>query len=239
MAVHAYSYIRFSSKKQKTGDSLSRQMELSRSFAVERGLRLDETLCLHDLGVSAFANNHLNKGALGVFVRAVDEGIVPRGSYFLVESLDRFSRAQVPDALSLFLHLINKGVTIVTLVDKREFSKESIAENYTQLIISIALMARAHDESLTKSKRIAAVWRNKLKEAIETGKALSRTCPFWLKAKDDKSGYEVVRYWAVLVRCIYRASKQGASSNLIAAIMSEGYRPHWVSVGVNQMLQGY
>lgn len=47
----AYSYIRFSSKKQAAGSSLSRQTELAQKWAAAHDLVLDTTLNMQDLGV--------------------------------------------------------------------------------------------------------------------------------------------------------------------------------------------
>src|SRR5262249_429406 len=48
----AYSYLRFSTPEQMKGDSQRRQLEAARSYALEKGLELDEELTFHDLGVS-------------------------------------------------------------------------------------------------------------------------------------------------------------------------------------------
>ncbi len=90
-ATKAYSYLRFSTPEQEKGDSKRRQMDLARRYADAQGLDLDETLTFHDLGVSAFRGSNLD-AALGAFKSAVTDGRVPRGSYLLVESLDRLSR---------------------------------------------------------------------------------------------------------------------------------------------------
>ena len=50
----AYSYIRFSSTKQISGDSLDRQIRLSEEYAAKNGLELDTSLNLRDLGISAY-----------------------------------------------------------------------------------------------------------------------------------------------------------------------------------------
>ena len=80
----AYSYLRFSSARQEQGDSLRRQEQLAETYAQKHNLQLNTTLTYRDLGVSAFKGAHLEKGALGSFVRAIDEGIVASGSYLLV-----------------------------------------------------------------------------------------------------------------------------------------------------------
>ena len=109
----AYSYIRFSTPEQQKGDSLRRQLELSQAYAAKHGLILDESLNLRDLGISAFKGKNVERGALGAFIQAIDLGLVKKGSFLLVESLDRISRNTVLDALNVFTTIINKGVTIV------------------------------------------------------------------------------------------------------------------------------
>ena len=42
----------------------------------------------------AFHQRHVKKGALGVFLKAVEDGQVPAGSFLVVEGLDRLSRAE-------------------------------------------------------------------------------------------------------------------------------------------------
>ena len=44
-----------------------------------------------DLGVSAFRSKNSKTGALRAFLKAVEEGDIPRGSFLLVESLDRLT----------------------------------------------------------------------------------------------------------------------------------------------------
>ena len=70
----AYSYIRFSSPEQASGDSYRRQSEKSIRYADEHGLELDDSLNLFDEGKSAYSGSHL-KGKLGAFIQAVDEGV--------------------------------------------------------------------------------------------------------------------------------------------------------------------
>ncbi|MDB5645192.1 recombinase family protein, partial [Methylobacterium sp.] len=144
----AYSYIRMSTDQQLKGDSLRRQTELSRRWAEQHGLVLDESL--RDIGVSAYKGKNRRNGALGRFINMVENGRVKNGSFPLVESLDRLSRDQVLEALSLFLEIIRSGITIVTLTDDQTYSQESVGDDWSKLIISLTIMARAHEESLRK-----------------------------------------------------------------------------------------
>src|SRR5437588_1867563 len=91
----AYSYIRMSTDVQLKGDSLRRQLEKSRAYAESHNLELVEDFRLEDLGVSAFKGANADNGALGKFLEAVRANAIQKGSYLLVESLDRLSRQQV------------------------------------------------------------------------------------------------------------------------------------------------
>ncbi|MEH6450702.1 MAG: recombinase family protein, partial [Oleispira sp.] len=157
----AYSYIRFSTPDQLKGDSLRRQTELSREYAESNDLEYDESLTIHDLGKSAYHSTHAKKGALKLFLDAIEEGRINKGSYLLVESLDRLSRDKVHVALSQFLLIINAGIVIVTLSDKRVYRLGQL--ELPELMYSIMDMSRAHKESEIKGSRIAASWSNKRK----------------------------------------------------------------------------
>src|SRR3974390_3192733 len=115
----AYSYLRFSSPEQMRGDSFRRQSDLARHYALQKGLELDQTLTFNDLGVSAFRGKNAETGRLGDFLEAVKTGLVPQGSYLLVESLDRISRQSARKALNVLNSIVDEGITVVTLSDGR------------------------------------------------------------------------------------------------------------------------
>lgn len=216
----AYNYIRFSTAEQKKGDSLRRQADLAKAYVDEKGLILDESLTMLDLGVSAYKGANAESGALSAFLDAIDTGRVPVGSYLLIESLDRLSRAQVFDALQLFIRIINKGITIVALKDKVEFSRESLQRDMTQLIICIVFMSRANEESETKSHRISQAWNKKREDARDTGKVLTRVTPFWLRAKADRSGHYIDPKAGALVRHIFELSRDGHGVHVIMKMLN-------------------
>src|SRR3954468_1191676 len=122
----AYSYIRMSTEGQLRGDSLRRQVDRSRAYAAEHGLDLDETTRFNDIGVSAFRGKNLKVGALAQFLEAVRTEKIARGSYLLVESLDRFSRDEVLNAQAEFLQLIRAGINVVTLIDGHVFRPDQL-----------------------------------------------------------------------------------------------------------------
>jgi DNA invertase Pin-like site-specific DNA recombinase len=236
----AYSYIRFSTTEQQKGDSLRRQIELSNIYAEENGLSIDTTLNLRDLGVSAYDGSNKTKGALGGFIKAVETGIVKSGSYLLVESLDRLSRENVNDALAQFQTIIGNGITIVTLADKKIYSKQSITENPMELIFSILVMARAHEESETKSKRGRAAWTAKRTNA--SNKILTARCPGWLKVKDDRTGFDFVSENVAVVREILDLTSSGMGQSQIVKIFNKrkqkpfGSGKGWHSSSIQKIL---
>ena len=90
----AYSYIRFSTDEQRRGDSLRRQTEAALAWCQRNCVTLDTSLTLHDLGTSAYTGSHRknpDRNALAAFLRLVEQGKVLRGSYLIVESLDRLT----------------------------------------------------------------------------------------------------------------------------------------------------
>jgi DNA invertase Pin-like site-specific DNA recombinase len=218
-----YSYLRFSTPQQLQGDSLRRQLEASQKWAEQNGFILDEKLSMRDLGLSAYSGSHKTKGALGGFLKAVDEGLIAPGSILIVESLDRLSREQIMDALSQFTNIINKGIEIVTLCDNMRYSLESIKQNWAQLIVSLSIMARAHEESDMKAQRTSAAWDTKRKN-LETKKAAT-VGPTWLRYNKKAEAFNVIPEHAEIVRRIFQMSLDGTGVHVIRErLNAEGLR---------------
>src|ERR1051326_2659322 len=102
----AYSYLRFSSPEQAKGDSVRRQTELRDTWLERNSIVLDTSLTLRDEGISGFSGKHRenpDRHALAAFLRLVQTGRIARGSYLVVESLDRLTREHIRPALTLLL----------------------------------------------------------------------------------------------------------------------------------------
>jgi len=216
----AYSYRRFSSKKQERGDSLRRQIELAVDYAERHDLILNETSFV-DLGVSAYVGDNLKEDAgLGMFLSALESGRIAKGSYLLVESLDRMSRQHVQTALRQFLHILSHGITIVTLMDERAYTEQS---DTTDLIISITIMSRAHEESSTKSKRLKAAWKNKREQTIQAHNNGSSTtkhtaaCPFWLSLSPCRTKWLVNEERVSFVKLLFEKTINGFGQTKLSA----------------------
>ena len=217
----AYSYIRFSSAKQQSGDSVERQTKLSANYAAKHGLELDTQLNMSDLGISAYDGANLKKGALGQFLLLVEEGRIEKGSFLLVESLDRLSRDKVMDALSIFSDILRAGIVIVTLADEQVYSYEKVNDNWASLILSIVIMSRANEESAMKSMRIRSSWDAK-RSSIDT-KRLTKRCPYWLKPSDGDTGFEFIPERVDVVKRIFKMSRDGiGSATIVKTLNTEG-----------------
>ena len=219
-----YSYLRFSSRDQALGDSKRRQLEDARKWAEDRGLTIDEEMS--DLGISAYRGLHRREGALGEFLEMVRDGHIEEGSTLIVESLDRLTREGITGAFGLFTSILDKGIRIVTLGDKgREYTKDP---NIGDLMYSLVVLARAHDESRMKSKRVAKAWRNKQARARDGSdrRALTKKLPEWLQVDEDKNIQPIPERVAV-IKEIFRQSAAGVGRRRIVQALNEQGEPTW------------
>lgn len=221
--VKAYSYVRWSTDRQSSSDSLRRQRELSAKYAADHGLELDESL--KDEGVSAYHGNNRKRGDLSIFLEQVEQGIVEPGSYLLVESLDRVSREQIVEAQTLFLRIINAGITLVTCLPSRQtvYSKEAINKDPTLIIMAVFEMIRANEESAHKATRVKAARATGRKKAREEGKTYTRNLPGWIMLDED--GKRVLNHRAPLVREIFTWLAQGIGRHKIVNMLNERKEP--------------
>jgi len=221
----AISYVRFSTIEQLGGDSIRRQTEATEAYCKRNGLRLTDEFRLKDFGKSAYTGIHRNAtGALGQLEKQVSDGKIPKGTVLIVENLDRLSRQDIVTAQLLLLNLINHGIEIVALSDnERRYSKESLAANPFELIVSIMVMSRAHEESRIKSYRVKESWINRNKLAAE-GKHINIRLPSWLESKNKK--YFVTPSKAEVIKKIFKLYLDGFGTQSIAQILTKEKVPN-------------
>lgn len=217
-----YSYLRFSDPKQAEGSSADRQLEYAARWAAERGLALDASLSMQDEGLSAYHQRHVTRGALGVFLQAIDEGRIPAGSVLVVEGLDRLSRAEPILAQAQLAQIVNAGITVVTASDGREYNRERLKAQPMDLVYSLLVMIRAHEESDTKSKRVrAAIHRQCQGWIAGTWRGLVRNGrdPHWLTL--DGQQFHIVPERAEAVRQAIRMFREGDGAVRIMRTLDE------------------
>lgn len=228
MSPKCYSYIRFSTPEQQKGDSNRRQLKMSEDYAKEHGLELDSSM--QDEGLSAFKGKHRTKGKLGDFLALVKAGKIPKDSTLIVENLDRLSREEVLDAFDHFRDIIKAGIKIVTLCDRMEYTRESLSANIGQLMISLTIMSRAHEESAIKAKRMKSAWSGK-RERIAHHKITARG-PEWLTLSEDKTHFIPIPERVEIIRRIFREKLNGKSTRTIAYELNQ--QTAWIPVGLRQ-----
>ena len=220
-----FSYLRFSDPRQAAGSSADRQLAYAATWAAKQGMELDATLTLKDEGLSAYHQRHVTQGALGVFLRAIEDGRIASGSVLVVEGLDRLSRAEPIQAQAQLAQIINAGITVVTASDGREYNRASLKAQPMDLVYSLLVMIRAHEESDTKSKRVKAAIRRQcegwmsgsFRGLIRNGKD-----PQWLRWSEQ--GWELVPERVNAVRRALELYQQGLGAGRAAKVMhEEGY----------------
>lgn len=205
----AYSYIRWSSAIQGDGGSLRRQKRMAELWCQKNGIQLADDKIMVDAGVSAYRGKNLKEGALSAFVAAAKDYKIAKGSYLLVESLDRLSRMRSVEVLAVFLEILRAGVVLVTLGEEAErvFRWEDINER--DLEDAIDEMKSSHRFSQKLSRRIRESWEDRTKTARETGKAIKGNPPAWLyltAAGICRLTKPRSKLFAAFLRCAFPAS---------------------------------
>jgi DNA invertase Pin-like site-specific DNA recombinase len=237
----AYSYIRFSHPDQAKGDSLRRQTELRDAWLARNRVALDTSLTLEDKGISGFTGEHRSnpdRHALAAFVALVKKGRIPKGSYLIVESLDRLSREDIIPALSLLLDLISSGIRVVQLLPVE--AVYDAKSNPMNLMMAIMELSRGHSESAMKSERVGRAWQDKKRRAAENGEPLTARTPAWLRLVDGE--LEVDEAAAAAIRRIYRMATEGYGIGVITKRLNAegvpvvGHAKHWTRSYVAKVL---
>jgi DNA invertase Pin-like site-specific DNA recombinase len=200
------SYVRFSRAEQGQGDSLRRQTADTVAWCEKNNVPLDRELSCLDAGRSAYHGRHRDdKAALGQFLECVREGRVPRGSFLVIENLDRLSREDERTALRLWLDILDAGINIVQLHPETVFRHER--SEMVDIIRAIIELSRGHSESRMKSVRSLANWAEAVRLAREEGRVITGRLPSWVEMTDD--GLALVPEGAAVVRRIFELAKAG------------------------------
>jgi DNA invertase Pin-like site-specific DNA recombinase len=239
-AVTAYSYIRFSHPDQAKGDSERRQLKATADWCERNGAVLDSTMAYKDPGVSAFKGAHRGNGhrgngrrtnpdrqGLAAFLKLVEGGKVARGSYLVIENLDRLSREHIRPALTLLLNLIDSGIRVVQLKPVEMVYGEDV--DPIPLMMAIMELSRGHSESAMKSERCGAKWAEKRRLAREgkdqpprrkdgrVTRAITSRLPAWVREHGGK--LEEIPEKVALLRRIFEMAASGLGYGRIVHTM--------------------
>jgi DNA invertase Pin-like site-specific DNA recombinase len=219
-----YSYLRYSAPQQGDGDSIRRQTKVTADWCKRHDVQLDTSRTFLDRGRSAYHGRHrLKGGALAAFLSEVENGQIPRGSALIIENLDRLSRENPWDAISLLTGLVNAGISVVTL-SPVEMTYERGCD-LTMLMMAIIEFGRGYSESKAKADRLNAVWDEKRKALRENGAILTRKLPAWIKELGGK--LVLIPDRARLVRRMFDLALRGYGLSLIVRELTADKEPVW------------
>lgn len=209
----AYSYIRFSLKEQKHGDSERRQLQATENFCNKNNLKLSPK-SFNDFGISAFKD--VIRPSLEEMKIAIDKGVIRENDYIIIESFDRLSRKGFSETYSIITSIINKGVSIVALHE--DIILNQTTKDDLEKIIRIALSADlAFQESKKKSERIRAAWKNKNQLAQVDKKPRTKMIPSWIKLSEDGNKFELDKDKARVINTIFLLFSRGMGRRGIAS----------------------
>ena len=226
----AYSYSRFSHPEQAKGGSLGRQLERAKAYAETHGLELDSELTFLDIGVSAYRGANVETGRLGEFLSAVKQGLIERGSFLLIENLDRLSRNKPRKAIRLLEEICEAGITVVTTADGRRYDEATLDDDGWALMYALMTAIRANEESETKADRVGKEYARKRERAAqrtENGKPFTRMLPAWLRFNEQTRKYEVDPARAAVIKNIFEMADDGLGQHKIAQRLNEQRIPTW------------
>lgn len=194
----AYSYIRMSNPSQIEGNSLERQLSITRSYSKRMGFSLNEDY--RDIGLSAFTGKHIETGQLGKFIEAVESGKIEKGSVLIIENLDRFSRQPPLTAMNQLQSLVQHGIDVHELHSGQIYTKNTLNE-LPMLLVSLIGFNHSNQESEKKRLRLKNAWQS-ARDKLDT-KVMTARCPAWLVMKTDRTGYDLKSEEAKIIKKIF------------------------------------
>jgi DNA invertase Pin-like site-specific DNA recombinase len=221
----AFSYLRVSSSRQ-AGDArsgLDRQADQFLPFCQRHGLT-PSVDPLVDAGISAYRGSNRQRGALGQFLAAARDGVIPAGAALVVEDLDRFSReapsyaeAQLGElfALDLALAVVRDDVVI----DRATYDGD--------IGVRLQLLVRrdaAHDYSRKLGERVSAA-HERTRAMERQGQIINgHQRPQWLDFDEQAGAFTVNDRWPIYRRMIDLCLQGYGQVRVAAIINGEGYR---------------
>ncbi|MDG1129820.1 MAG: recombinase family protein [Paracoccaceae bacterium] len=206
----AISHLRFSSAEQVRDAKTADQIRRAREWSDENGYAFSET-SFSDLGVSAYKGDNSSIGDLGRFLKAVEDGLIPKGSALIIEALDRLSRENQWRGQMLLGNILSNGVDVVTLNDDQRYTFEDLQQDMGVAIRIILAFNLAHAESQQKSRRVTAGWQRNT-ERVKAGTRLrSKAIPSWLRLIGDldEGTFEVIPEKADVMRELFERFADG------------------------------
>ena len=240
MTRRAYSYIRFSTRRQIKGNSLRRQTERATALCAKHGWTLDP-VSYKDLGLSGYHGANARVGDLSLFLEAIQMGKVKASSVLIVENLDRLTRADIVPAMEIFLGIIRAGVSIATFDPERIYNLQDINKEPMTLFEPILIMVRGNEESSRKEGLARDHWQRRIRNA--KNEIITSHIPGWLEIVDGK--FKTVPSKVKTVKRIFRLAAEGCGITATAKLLNDQTaehppitgRSHWDDETIRRLLR--
>ncbi|WP_333605177.1 recombinase family protein [Novosphingobium sp.] len=225
----AFIYARFSSLEQAKGHSLERQLEDGRAHIGRNGWEYHEDRELRDEGRSAFSGENRQPGsALYDFEQQTLAGAFKTGVVLVVENIDRLTRQGYEQAFDLLRQLTQNGVTVATTQDNQIYPAGDRID-MAKVMMVIIKAELALDESTKKSKRIKAVWKHKVDQAIAGNRQIvTPSIPAWLTIENEE--IKAANKRVTVLREIYDWYCAGHGLSAIVNKLNSRKEANWTAV---------
>jgi hypothetical protein len=183
--TRAYAYSGISTPEQAKGDGLTRQSK-AEEVCKREGWILDDTLDLTADKVSAYKGKNAAVGKLSLFLEAVRTKRVPKGSVFIVDTLDRISRQALEVSNEILHGILKADVSIYVIRTGRHYTRKSI-NNPMELSELQWTFWLAHQESEQKSYRCKEAYVRLREKAVKGERIISSNAYGWLRPNEEKA----------------------------------------------------
>lgn len=217
---NCFVYARFSSKGQRHGTSVERQIGDGLQHSQAKGWPMPSNII--DDGRSAFHGKHRDGGKLGDFEAEALAGEHPN-TVFIVEKLDRLERGGAQTTMNFITSMMQAGVSIAT-IDGDQLYRAGEKLDLTQLMMMVLKAEVAFEESAKKSDRQKSNWQIKRRKFLEHGVPITRNCACWLEVIDGKY---VVRdeIVPIIIRMLQMADAGMGVQTIVGVLEGEGVKP--------------
>lgn len=146
---HLFPLSRVSTTQQALKSGHERQQQGLGKLAEKFGLPLAPVMQLD--GISGFTGKHISDSTeLGLFLKAVEEGLVAKGSILVCDDATRLSRMEIDDSSHLLTGIIRKGVGVYFSNDGTLLKK---GDSGLQVALLVALIHFSEGHAASKQKQ--------------------------------------------------------------------------------------
>lgn len=242
--IKAFSYLRFSTDRQRQGSSFARQ-----EAAIKRWLKNNKNYELQKKafkgeGESGYKAHHLKtEGSLKLLLNAVESGEIPKGSAIIVEQFNRLSREELQKQEDTLFKIWDHGITFITVSDNSVYPPEARNDDVLRVKI-INEMKLSHRESEIKAQLAQGSYTDRFEKAATIQRKISEgieleddeknfelklpSMPFWLDRNGKLNGKEVI------IQEIFQLYKSGYGQLKIRQKIQEKFPDYEEAQKMNQ-----